>query len=109
MFTAPRMLTLLALLLFSTDSLAANDYVIMKNGDRITGEVEKIWNEEVFIEPSYGDTYAIELEYVAYIHTEEEFEVEFVRGRRTEMVLGRLGLDEEGKPDRENVYRRVKS
>ena len=54
----------------------ARDYVIMKNGDRITGEVEKIWNEEVFIEPKYGDTYAIELEYVAYIHTEEEFEVE---------------------------------
>lgn len=81
-----------------TNSALASDYVIMKNGDRITGEVEKIWNEEVFIEPEYGDTYAIELEYVAHIHTDEAFEVEFVRGRRTEMVLGRLALGEDGKP-----------
>lgn len=98
MFTVPRALTLLALISLSAEGLAANDFVIMKNGDRITGEVEKIWNEEVFIEPEYGDTYAIELEYVAYIHTEEEFEVEFVRGRRTETVLGRLGLDDMGQP-----------
>lgn len=85
------------LLLFA-GGVRASDYVIMKNGDRITGTVEKIWNEEVFIEPEYGDTYAIELEYVAYIHTDEEFDVEFRRGRRTESVRGRLGLDEEGKP-----------
>jgi hypothetical protein len=86
-----------ALLLTSVQALAA-DFVLMKNGDRITGEVEKIWNGEVFIEPEYGDTYAIELEYVSHIHTEEEFEVEFRRGRRIESVLGRLGLDDEGQP-----------
>lgn len=85
-------------LLAAAGGARASDYVIMKNGDRITGEVEKIWNEEVFIEPEYGDTYAIELEYVAYIHTDEAFEVEFRRGRRTETVTGRLGLDEDGKP-----------
>jgi putative salt-induced outer membrane protein YdiY len=85
-------------LLFFTSAAVASDYVIMKNGDRITGKVKKLWNEEIFIEPVYGDTYAIELEHVAYIHTDEEFEVEFVRGRRTEMVLGRLGLGEDGKP-----------
>ncbi len=98
MLTAPRLLTCLALLLLCAESRAGNDYVIMKNGDRITGEVEKIWNEEIFIEPEYGDTYAIELEYVAYVHTEEEFEVEFLRGRRTETVLGRLGIDDDGRP-----------
>jgi len=98
MFNAPRLLTLIALSLFSAASLAANDYVIMKNGDRITGEVKKIWNEEVFIEPEYGDTYAIEMEYVAYVHTEEAFEVEFVRGRRTESVLARLDVGEYGEP-----------
>lgn len=98
MLTAIRTLTTLAICLIAAESLAANDYVIMKNGDRITGEIEKIWNEEVFIEPEYGDTYAIELEYVAYVHTEEAFEVEFVRGRRTETVVGRLGLGDDGKP-----------
>lgn len=85
-------------LLFGAGSAAAADYILMKNGDRITGEIKKIWNEEVFIEPEYGDTYAIELEYVAYIHTEEAFEVEFRRGRRTEMIVGHLDLGEEGKP-----------
>lgn len=98
MLTAPRLLTLLTLLFISAASLGADDYVIMKNGDRITGEVEKIWNEEVYIEPEYGDTYAIEIEHVAYIHTEDEYEVEFLRGRRTETVLGRLGVGEDGKP-----------
>ncbi len=98
MFSVPRLFFILALLQWPVAALAATDFVIMKNGDRITGEVEKIWNEEVFIEPEYGDTYAIELEYVAYIHTDEEFEVEFLRGRRTETVLGRLDLGDDGQP-----------
>ena len=98
MLTALRLLAPAALFFFAAASLASNDYVIMKNGDRITGEVEKIWNEEVFIEPEYGDTFAIELEYVAYIYTEEEYEVEFLRGRRTETVVGRLGLGDDGRP-----------
>jgi len=78
--------------------VAQADFVVMKNGDRLTGDIEKIWNGEVFIEPEYGDTYAIEMEYVAYIHTDESFEVEFRRGRRTEMVLGSLDLDDKGRP-----------
>lgn len=76
----------------------AADYVMMKNGDRITGEVKQIWDGEVFIEPEYGDEYAVEMEYVAYVHTDEVFEVEFREGRRTETVLGHLGLDADGRP-----------
>ncbi len=87
-----------ACLLILSVGADASDYVIMKNGDRITGDIEKIWNEEVFIEPEYGDTYAIELEHVAYVHTDEDFDVEFRRGRRTEKVTGRLGLNADGKP-----------
>ena len=81
--------------LICTQAYAA-DFVMMKNGDRITGEVEMIWNGEIFIEPEYGDTYAIEVEYVAYVHTDEEFEIEFLEGRRTRSVLGRLDLSEDG-------------
>ncbi len=84
--------------MLAAQPVLGDDYVIMKNGDRITGEVEKIWNGEVFIEPEYGDTYAIELDYVAYIHTENPYEVEFRRGRRTEMIVGRLDLGEDGRP-----------
>ncbi len=85
-------------LLICAGWVQADDFVVMKNGDRITGSIEKIWNGEVFIEPEYGDTYAIEMEHVAYIHTDEPFEVEFRRGRKTEMVLGRLDLDDRGQP-----------
>jgi len=76
----------------------AEDFVIMKNGDRITGEINKIWNEELFIEPEYCDEYAIEMKYISYVHTDEEFEIAFRRGRRTHTVTGRLDLGEEGKP-----------
>lgn len=77
---------------------AGKDFVLLKNGDRITGEIKKIWNGEVFIEPEYGDEYAIELEYVAYVHTVEDFEVEFREGRKTRTVIGYLDLDEEQQP-----------
>lgn len=87
-----------ALVTSFASSAHAQDFVVMKNGDRISGQVEKIWNGEVFIEPEYGDTYAIEMEYVAYVHTDEEFEVDIRRGRRITSVIGRLGLDDSGRP-----------
>ena len=85
------------LILASGCAYAANGYVIMKNGDRFSGKIEKIWNDEVFVDPQYGDSYAIDMKHVAYIHTDVPFEVEFVRGRRTETVLARLGVGEDGK------------
>ena len=85
------------LIAFCALPAAAVDFVMMKNGDRITGEVKKIWNGEVFIDPEYGDTYAVELEHVAYVRTDLEFEVELRRGRRMVTVVGRLGLDEAGR------------
>jgi putative salt-induced outer membrane protein YdiY len=69
----------------------------MKNGDRISGEVKQIWNGEVFIEPEYGDEYAVEMEYVAYVETAEPFEVDIRIGQRIEPVVGRLGRSEDGK------------
>ncbi|HSG88102.1 MAG TPA: DUF481 domain-containing protein [Pseudomonadales bacterium] len=74
------------------------DYVVMKNGDRITGELKKIWNEEVFIEPAYGDEYAIELDAVAYVHSDEPFEVAYRVGRRTESLVGHLAVDADKRP-----------
>lgn len=81
--------------LAATQALAA-DFVLMKNGDRVTGEVKQVWNGEVYIEPEYGDEYAIDLDYVAHVHTEEPFEVDIRIGRRIETVSGRLGLSEKG-------------
>jgi putative salt-induced outer membrane protein YdiY len=88
---------LIGAILVLGSSTAFADVVYMKNGDRLTGDVEKIWNEEIFIEPEYGDTYAIELEYVSHVQTDEEFEVELREGRLIS-VIGRLGLDDKGRP-----------
>ena len=74
------------------------DYVRMKNGDRITGEFKKIWNEEVLIDPEYGETYAIKMKHVAYIHTDDDYEIEFLEGRRVRTVIGHLGEDDAGRP-----------
>jgi len=74
----------------------AQDFVLMKNGDRITGDVKQIWNGEVFIEPEYGDPYAIDIDYVSYIQTAEPFEVDVRIGRRIETVTARLGQSDSG-------------
>lgn len=74
----------------------AVEFVILKNGDRVTGDVKRIWNGDVFVEPDYGDEYAIDLAYVAYVQSEEEVEVEVRIGRRIEKVTGRLGQTESG-------------
>ena len=85
----------LACLLVATDA-GAEEFVLMKNGDRVTGDVKQIWNGEVFIEPEYGDEYAIDLDYVDYVQTDEVLEVAIRRGRQIENVVGRLGRAESG-------------
>lgn len=92
-----RLIVTLVFACLATTTAVAQDVVVMKNGDRISGEVKQIWNEEVFIEPEYGDEYAIEMEYVAYVETAEPFEVDIRIGRRIESINGRLGQTEDGK------------
>jgi len=72
------------------------DQVTMKNGDRITGEIQRIWDNEVIIEPEYDDdvNVTIDLENVAYIESEREFDIELSDGR--EVVATLPGVDEEG-------------
>lgn len=93
--TLPRWVAFVAALVTMQAALA-DDVVVMKNGDRITGEVKQIWNGEVFIEPEYGDEYAVDLDYVMYVETKDAFEVEVRVGRRIRTVVGRLGQSETG-------------
>jgi hypothetical protein len=71
------------------------DQLVLKNGDRITGEVKRIWDEEIFIEPDYADEFAVEVDAVAYIDAEREFEIELADGRSITAQLE--GVDDEGK------------
>jgi putative salt-induced outer membrane protein YdiY len=73
---------------------AAASILVMKNGDRITGTVKKIWDGDVFIEPDYADEFAVDQDDVAYIVDSREMTVELEDG--TELV-GQMGVNADGK------------
>ena len=72
----------LAVMLLPAPALA--DQLKMKNGDLITGEVKKIEDGELFIEPAYGSEFSVELTEIASIETEEAFEIELESGEKIE-------------------------
>ena len=69
------------------------DLITMKNGDRITGEIQEIWDGDVVIEPEYDDDtqISISLDNVAYIESEREFEIEMADGREVIAKLSGRG------------------
>jgi putative salt-induced outer membrane protein YdiY len=71
---------------------ALADTVYMKNGDRITGEVNSVWDNELYIEPAYADEFTVDLEDVERIESSAEFEVEL---RDHSVVTGRFTQDPE--------------
>jgi len=50
-----------------------SDVLVLKNGDRITGEITRIWDAEITIEPEYADEFNVDVPAVAYIESEREF------------------------------------
>ena len=83
----------LALAFLSVAADARADVVTMSNGDRITGEIKRVWDGELFIETEYADEFAIDLDKVAEIQSDREFELELQDN--TELT-GRFGFDELG-------------
>lgn len=88
--TACTFLTILPL----SKSIAADDVLVMRNGDRISGEITKIWDEEITIEPAYADEFTVDVPAVAYIEAQRDFEIELNDGR--EVVAQLAGGDEGG-------------
>ncbi|MEE4383842.1 MAG: DUF481 domain-containing protein, partial [Pseudomonadales bacterium] len=72
---------------------AAVDVILLKNGDRISGDISRIWDGEVFIEPSYADEFAVDLSEVAGIDSDEVLDLSL--DDRSELT-GQLVLDEAG-------------
>jgi len=60
--------------------VAFADQLLMKNGDIITGDIIKIADDKVYIDPSYADEYAVDLAEVKSIDAENLFEVVTVDG-----------------------------
>jgi putative salt-induced outer membrane protein YdiY len=71
------------------------DVLVLKNGDRITGEIKRIWDNEVTIEPSYSDEFKVDLPVIDHIESDRNFELDLVDG--TKMTIRFAGTDEDGK------------
>ncbi len=57
------------------------DVVVMQNGDRFTGEVNRIWGNDLSIEPEYADEFVVDLDKVAYVESDREFDLTLDDGR----------------------------
>jgi putative salt-induced outer membrane protein YdiY len=75
-------------------TLAIADVLYLKNGDRITGTIKRIWDEEVTIEPEYSDEFQVDLPLVARIESERDFEIEMPDG--SDVVAKMQGIDDDG-------------
>jgi putative salt-induced outer membrane protein YdiY len=84
---------LLALLLLVPVAVNA-DVLYLKNGDRITGTIKQIWDDEVTIEPEYSDEFAVDLPLVERIESDRDFEIEMPDG--TDVVGKMRGTDDDG-------------
>jgi len=68
--------------------------LVLNNGDRISGEITKVWDAEITIEPAYADEFNVDTEVIAYIESDREFEIELSDGR--EIVAKLSGADADG-------------
>ena len=60
------------------------DQVKMTNGDIITGNISKIEDEKVYIEPSYADEFSVDLAEVVSIEADQTFEIELEDGSKVD-------------------------
>jgi len=86
--------SLIIIMLLSSTTADAG-VLVLKNGDRITGEIKHIWDAEITIEPEYSDEFTVDLSVVDQIISDRKFEIELKDGRQ---VLAQLaGSDDDGR------------
>lgn len=73
---------------------ALADVILLKNGDRITGDISSFWDDEVTIEPEYSDEFQVDADAIADIQTDDLVEIEFYIGDDANLQL--LGVTPEG-------------
>ncbi len=71
------------------------DLIVLKNGDRMTGDIQEIWDHEVIVEPEYDDDTAvtISLDVVDYIESSRDFEIKLRDGRKVIAKLAGRDID----------------
>ena len=87
----PIIAAIIGILLAAT---ASADVLVLKNGDRITGEIKRIWDNEITIEPEYSDEFDVDLPIIAYIESDRDFEIDLQDG--TNVIASFAGAAEDG-------------
>jgi len=82
-----------SILLMPLPSHAQAEFIVLANGDRISGTITRIWDGELIIEPEYSDEFAVDIEAVVSIESDREFEIDFTDGREATAQLS--GADSE--------------
>ena len=49
--------------------------LVLKSGDRISGDVKRIWDAELTIEPEYSDEFQVDLDAIFHIESTRDFEI----------------------------------
>ena len=84
--------SLIIIILLSSTTADAG-VLVLKNGDRITGEIKHIWDAEITIEPEYSDEFTVDLSVVDQIISDRKFEIELQDGRNVLAQLAGSGED----------------
>jgi len=87
----PAKFLLVIILVFAQAARA--DVLVLKKGDRITGEISRIWDSEISIEPEYSDEFSVDVSAVDYIESTRDFEIELNDGRK---VVGKFAGTDAG-------------
>lgn len=64
------------------------DVIYLKNGDRITGEIVRVMNEEITIDPEYGGEYEVKFEHILKVESDRTMDVELFDGTRGAFLFG---------------------
>ena len=72
---------------------ALADQLVMKNGDRITGDIKRVWDDELYIDSDYADEFPVALDAIDRIESDEDFEIEL---RDHSEITGRFASDLSG-------------
>jgi putative salt-induced outer membrane protein YdiY len=68
--------------------------LVLKNGDQITGDIKRIWDSEISIEPEYSDEFQVDVSAVDHIESDRKFEIDLEDG--TSLVAQLAGADSDG-------------
>lgn len=93
MARTPTICLFVLILAMPASPLSAGE-LVMKNGDRITGNITKIWDKEIFIEPDYADEFSVDQDAVEYFVSDDEFTIELGDGKEVDVLFD--GVDDDG-------------